>query len=296
MTTIKVKCFFIILCLTVFVIPLQSQDLIVTNDGDSLNCRITKVKSDNIYFIFKHKDEVRNTLLPISKVADYQMDYYPTAEVPANKITDNDIYPHFRIAVSSGWSYRTASISSDTPSDFKNYTQNLKSGFHYEAGISYYFTELLGIGLKYNEFLSSNKIENVYVTYFDDTTEYGSMSDNIRIKFIGPVFTTRLFNSSKKNCLLTDLGLGYMDYRNKAFLVSTPINIKGSTVGLYWSVGYDLGISENLALGFQVSLLTGTLTQLTTFNGTSTQKVKLDKDKYENLSRIDLSIGLRFNK
>ena len=277
-----------------FAIQLQAQDLIVTSKGDSINCKITKVKSDNIYFVFKYKEEIRNTLLPVNQVAIYQKNYYSTAEVPANKIPGKEIYPRFRAAISGGWSYRTASISSSVPSDFKNYMQKLRSGFHYDLGVSYFFSEMLGAGIRYNEFLSSNKIENVYATYPDGSTEYGYMNDDIRIKFIGPSFCLRLFNSTKKNYFFSEIALGYMDYRDKGFLVNTPLLIKGSTSGSCMSIGYDIGISKNLALGFQLSALTGVLNRLTTTDGTFTQTTKLDE--YENLARIDLSIGLRFNR
>jgi len=194
----KMKFFLTIAYLAVFIISLHAQDLIVTNQGDSLNCKITKVKRDYIYFTFKHNDEIRNTLLPNDQVVQYQKNYYSTAEVPADKIKGNEIYPHFRFAVSGGWSYRTVSLSSSVPADFKDYMKKLKSGFNYELGLTYYFTEMLGAGLKYNEFLSSNEIGDVYVNYLDGTTEYGNMSDNIRIKFIGPLFSYRLLKFDKE--------------------------------------------------------------------------------------------------
>ncbi|MDR3339812.1 MAG: hypothetical protein LBT25_06960, partial [Candidatus Symbiothrix sp.] len=170
MTHIKMKHFLMVLCLCIFSISLQAQDLIVTGEGDSLNYKITKVKKD-----------------PISM---------------------KEIYPHFRLALTGGWSYLTARLSDDTPAEFKDYSKELKSGFHYDVDFSYYFVEQLGVGFKYHEFLSSNKMDNVYATYPDGSTEYGSMSDDIRINFIGPFFSTRFFNSTKKNCLLMDLGLG----------------------------------------------------------------------------------------
>jgi len=64
-----------------------SQDLIVTNDGDSVNCKITKVETDNIYFTFKHNDEIRNTLLPISNVKIHQFNFYQTSAVSEEKVT-----------------------------------------------------------------------------------------------------------------------------------------------------------------------------------------------------------------
>lgn len=315
MNTICKKRYAVIMFFIVFAVSLRAQDLIVTNEGDSINCKITNVKSDIIYFTFRSGDEVLNTLLSVGKIDNYVIDYYSTAEVqveaprgvsrevqrevsretPREKNMGKEIYPHFRFAASGGWSYRTARLSPDIQSDFKNYYNKLKSGWHYDLGASYFFSEQLGVGLKYNEFRTSNEID-IYVDFEDGTTEYGSMGDNYRIKFIGPTFSTRLLNSTKKNCLLLELGLGYMDYRDKGHVLSMPVTIKGGTVGTYWSIGYDFGLTENLALGFQISSLSGTLYQITRSSGTQSVTEKLAKDKYENLSRIELSVGLRFNK
>jgi hypothetical protein len=297
MTNIGINKIVIVVLLSLLSFPLLAQDLIVTNEGDSLNCKITKVKSDNIYFTFKYNDEIRSTLLPVSDISNYQYGYYSTVEVPPEKIVGNEIYPHYRMAVNVGWNYRTARLSDDIPADFKQYYNELKSGYNYGLDLTYYFSEQLGVGFRYNNYLSKNEIDNVYVTYPDASTEYGKMSDHVSTNFIGPFFSTRLFNFNKKNCFLFDLGIGYMGYKDQSVLISDQYILKGNTVGTYLNIGYDIGVSPDLAIGFQLSLSTGNLTQFQVFeNGVYTETKKLEKGQYENLSRIDLSIGLRFNK
>lgn len=53
-----------------------AQDLIVTNLGDSLNCKISRVKDTRIYFTFEHHGEMRKTLYPLDKVTFYDYNYY----------------------------------------------------------------------------------------------------------------------------------------------------------------------------------------------------------------------------
>ena len=81
------KNIFIITLLIVLVNSLYSQDLVVTKKGDSINCKITKVKKDHIYFTFKHKDEVRNTLLPLTDVKIHQFDYYQIRKLENPRVT-----------------------------------------------------------------------------------------------------------------------------------------------------------------------------------------------------------------
>lgn len=272
-----------------------SQDLIVTNDGDSINCKITKVKTDNIYFTFKHKDEIRSTLLSVSNIKTHQFDYYQTSEVPKDKVVGYENYQHFRIAINGGYSYQTAKIAESVPSDFKNYISELKSGYHFGGELTYYFTEPLGFGLKYYLFKSSNSLDNIYLEDTDGNRTYGKMSDDLTISFIGPSFSTRLLSHDKKNAFLMNLSLGYMGYSNDKVIID-KYKMTGSTMGLSFDIGYDIGLSENLSLGFQISYLTGTLFEYDWNDGIKTETIKLEKGEYESLNRIDFSVGLRFSK
>ncbi len=295
MKNIILKYCFVLISVTVFSISIHAQDLIVTSEGDSLNCKITKIRADNMYFTFKHKDEIRSTLLPLGQVRFHQYNYYQVSEVPADKVLGNEIYPHFRAAITGGWSYRVAKLAKNIPSDFEQYIKDLKSGYQYGLDLSYYFSEQLGFGFKYCNYRSKNEIDNVNVTLPDGSSQYGKMSDDISINFIGPFFSTRLLNADKKNSLLMNLGIGYMGYKDKAVLISDFL-IKSNTLGLCWDIGYDIGLSENFAIGFQFSYMIGTLTQYKLSDGVNTQTVKLEKGNFESLSRIDFSVGLRFNK
>ena len=273
-----------------------SQDLIVTNEGDSINCKITKVKTDAIYFTFKYKEEIRNTLLPVSKIKHHQFGYYQTSEVPEEKIVGYENYKHFRIAFNGGFSYMTAKISKDTPSDFKDYTRELKSGHHFGLDAIYYFTEPLGLGFKYCLFKSKNSVDNIYMTDINGNTRYGKMSDDLSITFFGPAFSTRLLNSDKTNAFLIGISIGYIGYRND-FVLIDDYEMTGSTAGFVYEMGYDIGLSEKVSLGFQFTLIGGNLSKYELSDGISTQTIKLDSDEDEliSTSHIDFSIGLRFN-
>jgi hypothetical protein len=287
---------YIITLLLILVTSVYAQDLIVTQEGDSINCKITKVKTDNIYFTFKHKDEIRSTLLRRTDVKTHQFDYYTKSEVPTEKIIGqrNNNYQHFRFAANAGYSYRVAKINENTPSDFREYTKKLKSGYHLGADVAYYFTEPLGVGLKAYVSKASNSVDNIYIQDIYGNTSYGKMSDDITITFIGPTFSTRLINAYKSNAAMFNFSLGYMGYLNDNVVVKN-YKITGSTIGLALDAGYDIGLTDNLSLGFQISIITGVMTQYDINDGSTVQHFKM-KDNYESLNRIDLSVGLRFGK
>lgn len=275
--------------------PVFSQDLIVTNKRDSINCKITKIKKDNIYFTFRHKDEIRSTLLPVGEIKYYQLNFFKNSEVPRERVIGNRIYKHFRIALNGGYGYRTNKMSSTIPSDFSEYSKKLKNGFEFGGDLTYYFTEPLGIGLKYSSFKASNSMSNIYIEDSNGNRRYGSMSDNIGISFIGPVFSTRFLNKDKTNAFLMNVALGYMGYKNNYTLID-PYKLTGSTMGMTFDIGYDFKFSSNLILGVQLSAISGVLTGYKLFDGSTTQNIELQKENYEGLNRLELSLGLRFMK
>ena len=258
-------------------------------------CKTTKIKAENVYFTFKHKDEIRNTLLPTSQIVHHQVDYYVVSEVPKEKLENYKNYPQFRIAVNGGFSYMTGKVSDKVPSDFRDYIKELKSGYHNGGEASFFFSESLGFGARYNVFKSSFSLDQIYVEDVDGNITYGKMSDAINISFIGPSFSVRALNYNKKNVFIFSMSIGYMDYVNDKVMIKS-FKMTGNTVGFGLDIGYDIGLSENFALGFQVSLLTGALSEYDFNDGTNKQTFKLQAGEYENISRFDLSVGLRFIK
>ncbi|GHU69102.1 hypothetical protein FACS189413_07380 [Bacteroidia bacterium] len=288
----NIKNWFIVCSLAVFTLPLCAQDLVVTTDGDSLNCKITKIKGDFIYFTFKHKKEVRNTLFPKNRVVDYKYKYYSESELPASHKPQGDDYSKLRVAIDAGWSYRTAPLAEQLTSEEKSLMQDLKSGWSVGAELTYYFSEYMGIGFRYNEHLSSASAPG-YLTYPDGYTENGMLHENIRISYIGPLFSTRFFNADKTNCFLLNIGLGYVGYYDKRSLIAH--HLTGGTLGAYYGIGYDIGIAKNWAIGIQLSGTTGVLSSVKRSDGTYTETIQLERGSYEGLGRLDIAVGLRFN-
>lgn len=271
-----------------------SQDLIVTSKGDSLNCKITKLKGEYIYFTFNYNEKIMNTLLLISDIDSYQYAFYPMGEVTEStpKIVN---YPRFRFVLNGGYSYLTAKISNKVPQDLTQHIKDMKSGYHFGGDVIGYFDESLGVGLKGIIFSSSNSIDNV--AFIDENSNYsqGTLNENLKITFIGPTFSVRTFNLNRTNCFIMNLSAGYMGYTNDVILID-KYKITGGTVGFVLDFGYDIELSKNLALGFQLSVVRGALEDANISKGGLVQRIELEKENQENLSRIDFSIGLRFGK
>ncbi len=280
--------------LVILTISAIAQDLIVTNEGDSINCKITDVKTDYIYFSFKYQDEIRSTLLQNTDVKTHQFDFYQSNGIPEDKIIGFQDFQRWRIALNGGYGYHIARVSKDTPRDLTSYAKKLKSGYVLGGDASYFITEHWGIGIKANMCKSTNSLDNIYVEDISGHRRYGKMSDDITVFFIAPTFSSRYFDKEKKNSVYALLSIGYLGYKNN-YVVIDKYQLTGSTLGTTVDIGYDIGLNEKLALGFQFSFLTGYLLEYTLKEGTHVQKIKLE-DQVHSLNRIEFSVGLRFVK
>ncbi|MDR0384793.1 MAG: DUF3575 domain-containing protein [Prevotellaceae bacterium] len=237
------------------------------------------MKKDYIYFTFLHEEEVRNTLIAANQVKEYRYSYSQQQIVPIVYRKNN--FHKLRISLNGGWGYRTAPLSDNLSSQEKAYLKNFMSGLNIDGDISFFFHECLGVGLKFNMFTTS-------------ATTY-SATERMTMPFVGPLFSTRIYDRSKRNYWIFGATIGYFGYNDRTKSGGGRASAKGSTVGIGYEVGYDIVLSENWLAGFQFSTLNGVLTRIKeTVNG-KTSTIELEKGSYEGLGRINLSVGLKYS-
>jgi len=285
------------ICLLTVVCTLQAQDLIVTNDGDSINCKITKTTKEYVYFTFKHNDEIRNTLLSVNQITTQQKEYFSDSEIPAN-YSFKEIFPHFRIAVDGGWQYRTAKLASGMDAQWNEHYKKMKSGFHYDIQAAYFFTEMMGLELQFSQQLFGHILgEGTLTDDFGNVLGSGKFNEKIAFNYYGANYLVRLFDSQKKNCWLFSIGLGYIGYNDRFLLNDNEYTkITAGTLGTNLAIGYDIGLSKDFALGFKLSLMGGTFRNYKQRSNGITTNETMPDDTKEGLGTIQLSVGLRFNK
>lgn len=270
-----------------------SQDLIVTIEGDSINCKISKVRSENIYFTYRHDLEIINTFLPLLKIKTKQFNYYSRSEIPQDWNSGIGEFKPIQFSIDGGLSLEIARLAESIPDDLIDYYQNLKSGFNIGASIFYYLDETVGIGIKYHCFLSSNNIENVNFTDPFGRTHLGNLSNKLKISFYGPSFSLRYLYGKGQSSFYSNYYAGYIHYKDDAVMFDS-YKITGGTIGLGIEGGYDIELSPNFLIGFQASLLAGGIRKFKVDDGQNVQTINLEEDSYESLLRIDFSIGIRF--
>lgn len=192
-------------------------------------------------------------------------------------------------------------MSSELDAELREHYKKMKSGFHYGAQAAYFFTRHTGAELMFSQQLFGRTLG--YGTLNDNRNGNGnyigsgSLSDKIAFTYIGANYMLRLFDFQKKNCWVLAVGLGYMGYTDRWSVDDAEsIKITASTLGTNLSVGYDIGLSKNFALGFKVSLMGGTFKNYKqTINGVTTNET-MPNNTFEGLGTAQLSVGLRLNK
>ena len=272
-------------------VSVQAQDLIVTLDGDSINSKITKTKADFIYFTFVKDGEIRQTLLPLTKIKIHRKNFYSTSAIlQINGAPPKSFPSAFRIAVNAGPSQLLAKTSPDVPAQNKTYISALKSGYHYGLDASFFLANDLGFGIKLNQFETNNS-----GVFYNEMSGSFLVEDNISTTFIAPSFTGKLVSPSNNHTIIFGVALGYLNYINNGRNGNAVLKLNGATLGSALDAGYDLKLFKNFAIGAQASIISGVLTSYTVSSGSMSKKVELSENERENLSRLDLSLGARFN-
>jgi hypothetical protein len=202
---------------------------------------------------------------------------------------------NFLILSTIGQSFRVADSPKGLNTEQNTYLKKLKSGLSYDFSAYYLNDNQAGIGIKYNVYKSNGLLQNQVVTFKDGSEGVGSISDAITISFIGPSIIIYNNENSKLGEANLELALGYMSYENQARVLNQRFSVKGADLGIIGGMGYYFRLSPHFLIGPQVNFVGGVLRKLKiTYSDGSIENVKLEKEKFENLWRIDLTIGAQF--
>jgi len=268
-----------------------SQDLIVTNQGDSIECKITKVSEQYVHFTVYDGTGLilTRSRLPLSEVASYAQaeDASEATPPPEQEIKREDLFvldsysiPNFRLAVNSGFTYQFAGYDG-RPNSYKNQVQTL---WGFGGELDYFFPRTnVGIGFKYHYAFTRANEDFLLV----DGSILELRDELIQFNYYGIAIILRKI-ASDDQVIQFHLTGGTLLYRSDYLLDGVPFNEEGDTFGGGFGVGYDYRLSERFGVGISLDLMLAQLSQIA-FNG---NPVNLDFD----VSRIDLTVGLRIYK
>ena len=181
------------------------------------------------------------------------------------------------IMASAGYAWRTAEIASSISYPFRSHVEKLTSGFHFDISAYHRIAPNMGLGLKFNRYSASAEttLAGVYLSTKD------------RIIFIGPSFMYSNFEMDTPHKFYWEAAIGYQQYMSSNILGSIGnFELKGSSVGLYSTIGYQYAVSRSFLIGPQLGFGLGAV-KLHVENGRS---ISLgNNEEKEGLGRVSLA-------
>lgn len=189
----------------------------------------------------------------------------------------------WQFSINGGYAYRLFKPRIKSTPYEKEYIDNLKSGYSLGADLFYFPWKKVGFGLKYDRFNSKGKR--------DIRTK-----DDITIEFMGASVAHRLMFQNNRTSVLTAFWLGYQPYRNEFMFIGQNYKSYARTMGWGVSVSLDHRITQKLALSFSASCFMGSFYKYEQELKGSTRTIHLARDRFEDLSRAEFTVGLKFVK
>ncbi len=204
-------------------------------------------------------------------------------------------YSKIRFSLGGGFSYLTAPSSPNLSSQEKSFLQELRSGYNINTDFHYFLVEHLGVGAKYTIFRTKSEADNMPITTSNGQTT-GWLENNISLNYFGPsIMSCFAFGQNNMSKVIFGFSLGYVNYNNNMVLGTEPIEVSANSFGTFLEVGLDQMLNDRIALGIKLSLSNTVLTEINQkqkLSGT-TINIKLEEKEFINLSRIELTAGLR---
>ncbi|SEI78246.1 hypothetical protein SAMN04487995_2189 [Dyadobacter koreensis] len=200
-------------------------------------------------------------------------------------IVKKQIQPVFNrkwaFGLSGGYSYRLPNKGARTNTPYSKYLRNLKSGYSIGADIYRFILPQVALGMKYNLFKSQGD--------FDKRN-----SDDITVQFVGPSVLYQHPFKNNTTSVLASFAMGYQSYVNKGMSDSKDFTNRGNAMGWAVSVGLEQKLGNHFALNISGACYLGTSYKFRRKMGGVTETIKLSQEKFEDLSRVELTLGLKF--
>jgi hypothetical protein len=278
-----------------------SQDKIITMNNDTIDCKINKISRNTIFFDVTTKSVKSSGKLPLSSVLNYTISGKATPE--GLKAVNKDPFERLRLGMNGGPGYLLGSTKKAkdylvslglTPDQVNSYYKDLKLGMNANADLTFLITPNFGAGIKYRFFDTSGSIEGFIDPQDGVHLFYTTYKEQIYVNYIGGMFFSQQFIGSRKSFKLNSAcSFGLTTYRNEAGYLNGYYLLTGKNFGTDVSLGLEYFITSYFSVGVDLSAFYSSIRKVKLTDGTTTTTVDLDKEDYEDLSRLDISFGIR---
>lgn len=280
----------------------NGQDLVVTPGGDSLNCQITRLKNDTIYFDVTFKGSRQKYTLLVSETT-FKYGYFKNKPVrhAMEKSASSDTVVHaaknhfqrWHISAFGGFAQRLGSNPPGLPASVNNYLDQLKPGYTLGGQFSHRISRLFELGVLYHLFNSSHSDSSLPVTTSGGNVNL-SVSDHLSLEYVGIILSIR-FPVGSQGTFLFDASVGWLEYNDWSAEGATQLRLEGLTVAFGLGAGYESKLDSHWSLGARFLLTMGNINEFTLSSGGNSVRVTYANGFIENLARFDATVYLKFS-
>lgn len=275
---------FFIAMLTASIHSVQAQDLLVTINRDSLNCKIGKLTDDFYPIEFRLDDELMTGLIHKDSVMLFRKNMFRSI----NDYRLRPWYPTVSLDINVGGGQQFGQLRTGLTEDFKP-----KKGSFSDRNILYTGADLTafvnkntGYGIKYH-------MRNM-------------LDGDIRQNYIGPMIAYRLWDEERQNNWIIQFSAGYgrMVHNNAMIKIGTkdpePIRLIANTVAVDIALGYKMKLSQHLSSQLKLSVTMAYPKYVKIFDyarlNPGGANPAPDISGYcQNMNSLNLSVGVGFN-
>jgi hypothetical protein len=285
----------------------SSQDLIITTELDSIECKVTKQDAEFVYFTYKSETGIQSVLMANEQVKELLISHFkePLSFNATNEnsiisssrpvvVRDETKYSSVHFSGSFIFSRRIASISNELTEFLQDYYTELRGGRGFQGRFHVFVSPDLAIGMQVSTFEASHGV--IAELQFDDHPDsvvIGDFNTNVSLLFIGPSIMGRYYFQDSSFLVNYTFAIGYLRFRQEEFIIDTNFLYEGTSFGMNGDLGLEYLLSPNVAIGIGVGYGLGAVSNMDiTVNG---QTESIDLDEPEGLARINFFTGLRFH-
>lgn len=281
----------------------SGQDRIITLNNDTIECKINRVTRTDIHFDVNTRGVKTSGTMPLAGILSYSVNPSASQERKA-KPSMNGSFPRLRLSLSGGGGYLFSSSEKAEESmiewglseeSAEAYYKNLRTGIYASGDIAWMVTPVLGAGLRYKYFDTSASLEGFFDPQDGFYLYYSTYSEHIYVNYAGAsVVYSEPLGVREKLRVSCALSAGLALYRNEAELFQGNFLITGNSFGMDGAIGLEYHVNPGVAIGAELSAFFAQLRKFEMTDGSTTETVELEVDNIENLSRLELSLGIRF--
>lgn len=285
------------------VTSLSGQDRIVTLNNDTIDCKINKITRSDIHFNITTQGVTTTGRMPLADILSYSVTPTATQVKMYNQDTTGS-FKRLRLGISGGAGYLYSSSKDAeeammtwgiTEDQAEKYYNDLRTGIYGSGDITWMLTQRIGLGLRYKFYDTSGSVEGFFDLQDGINIYYSTYSEHIYVNFTGvSLYYSEPLGRNQKFNIYIAYAAGLAHYRNEAESFQGHLLLTGNAFGVDGALGLEYLINPSIAVGAELSAFSALLRKIEITDGFTIETIELENDNFENLSRVELSLGVRF--